>query len=431
MQAVPVVSKYLFGDHQLDEHRFELRRRGELVHVEPRVFDVLVYLIRHRHRVVTKEELLDEVWGDRFVTESALTTRVKAARRAVGDDGSSQSAIRTVHGRGYQFCAPVVSAEPADPAVAHHESGPGEDWQEIRYCRAGDGTRIAYATSGAGPPLVRAANWLTHLDLEWGSPVWSHWLQALSERHRLVRYDERGSGLSDWEVEGFSFDDWVEDLAVVADRCGLRRFPLLGLSQGGAVAIAYAAAHPERVERLVLVGAYAEGRMVRAASPEAKAEALVDIDLARVAWHRHDDSFLQVFASQFLPDASAEHRQAFTDLLRETTSPDNGGRFLQQFAHIDVRPLLGAVRCPTLVVHSRGDLRVPVDQARELAAAIPDSQLVLLDSSNHLLTADEPAWPRLRTELDRFLLSTGAGAGPRAAGAGSEVGRGEGKGCRR
>lgn len=418
MQAVPVVSMYVFGDHQLDEHRFELRRCGELVHVEPRVFDVLVYLIRHRARVVPREELLDEVWGDRFVTESALTTRVKAARRAVGDDGSSQIAIRTVHGRGYQFVAPVVAAEPADPGAPRA----GEERQEIRYCRAGDGTRIAYATSGAGATLVRAANWLTHLDLEWGNPVWAHWLQALSERHRLVRYDERGSGLSDWDVEGFSFEDWVEDLAVVADRCGLERFPLLGLSQGGAVAIAYAAAYPERVERLVLVGAYAQGRMVRAATPEAKAEALVDIDLARVAWRRHDDSFLQVFASQFLPDAGSAHRDAFTGLLRETTSADNGGRFLEQFAHIDVRPLLGAVRCPTLVVHSRGDLRVPVDQARELAAAIPDSRLVLLDSRNHLLTAGEPAWPRLLAELDRFLPAAGETGGVEQAGDAAELG---------
>jgi pimeloyl-ACP methyl ester carboxylesterase len=389
---------YSFGDFQLDEQQFELRHRGAVVHVEPRVFDVLSYLVRNRDRVVARQELLDQVWGDRFVTESAVSTRLKAARRAVGDDGSRQMVIKTVHGRGYQFVAPVVAADPGN-ADRHQEI----DVQEIRYCTTADGTRIAYASSGSGPPLVKAANWLTHLDLEWQSPVWAHWLHALSQRHRLIRYDERGSGLSDWDVEEFAFSDWVEDLAVVVDRCHLDRFPLLGVSQGGAVAIAYAASNPERVSQLILVGAYPHGRMVRASTPEEKAEALVDIDLARVAWRRQDDSFLQVFAAQFLPDAAPAQREAFTELLRATTSSDNAGRFMEQFAHIDVQDRLADVRCPTLVVHSRGDRRVPIDQARALAAAIPDSRLVILDSGNHLLTADEPAWSHFRDEVDRFL----------------------------
>ena len=232
---------FVFGDCELDLDRFELRRAGRRCPVEPQVFDLLAVLIRERHRVVPKEELLDTVWGNRFVSESALTSRVKAARQAIGDDGRSQRLIRTAHGRGYQFIAPVDEAAQADPAAS---VSPAPPMQEIRFCTAGDGTRLAYATSGAGPPLVKAANWLSHLAYDWESPVWRHWLAELSSRFHLIRYDERGCGLSDWDIGRFSFDDWVDDLEAVVDAAGLDRFPLLGISQGGPVAIAYAVRHP-------------------------------------------------------------------------------------------------------------------------------------------------------------------------------------------
>jgi pimeloyl-ACP methyl ester carboxylesterase len=246
---------------------------------------------------------------------------------------------------------------------------------------------------------------MTHIDLEWDSPVWGHWLHGLSQRHTLVRYDERGCGLSDWDVDFCSFDDWVEDLLVVADAAGLDRFPLLGISQGGAVAVAFAVAHPQRVSHLVLVGAYGQGRLVRATTPAEKEEAILDVDLARVGWRRDDDTFRQVFASQFLPDATEAQRSAFNDLQRSTTSADNAVRFIEQFAEIDVAALLTRVACPTLVVHSRDDRRVPAAEARGLAAAIPDSRLLMLPSGNHLLTADEPAWPIFLSEVETFLAT--------------------------
>ena len=392
-----------FGEYTLDAMRFELRRGDDPIHVEPRVFDVLVHLVAHRDRVVSKHELLDDVWGDRFVGESALTSRIKAARRAVGDDGHRQAVIRTVHGRGYQF---VATIEPAGvplrrPAV--------EDGQRIRFFTAADGTRIAFAESGSGPPLVKAANWLTHLDLEWDSPVWGHWLAALSDGYRLIRYDERGCGLSDRDEVRITFDAWVADLADVVDAAVVDGpFTLLGISQGGAVAVAYAAQHPERVDALVLVGAYARGRMVRAATADEREDAALDINLAKVAWRRGEDAFFDVFASQFLPDATAKQRAAFNDLQRETTSATNAGRFLEEFAAIDIADVLPLVRCPTIVFHARDDHRVPVDQGIELAAAIPNSRLVLLDSRNHLLTVDEPAWPVFVAELRRFLAETAA-----------------------
>jgi DNA-binding winged helix-turn-helix (wHTH) protein/alpha-beta hydrolase superfamily lysophospholipase len=395
---------YRFADCQLDPRRFELRRDGALVHLEPQVFTLLAHLIEHRDRVVAKTELLDAVWGGRFVSESALTTRVKMLRRALGDDGNRQEVIATVHGVGYRFVADVdLTVTPAAPAEP--DPAPAEDRtpQQIRYCVSPDGVRVAYAISGSGPPLVKAANWLTHLDLEWSSPIWSHWIDELSRRHRLVRYDERGCGLSDWDVADFSFDAWVNDLELVVDAAGLDRFPLLGISQGGAVAIAYAVRHPERVSHLVLSGAYCRGRLARARTPEEREEAALDLQLGRIGWRHDDPTFRQVFASQFLPDGDRALWDAFNDLQRATTSTVNVVRFLEAFARIDVSALAPRVRCPTLILHARDDLRVPRAQAQDLAALIADSELRFLPSRNHITTANEPAWPEFLGELDRFL----------------------------
>jgi pimeloyl-ACP methyl ester carboxylesterase/DNA-binding SARP family transcriptional activator len=277
--------------------------------------------------------------------------------------------------------------------------------QQIRFCTADGGTRIAYATSGEGPVIVKAANWMTHVDGDWESPVWRHWLEALSDGRRLVRYDERGCGLSDWDVDRFTFDAWVDDLEMVVDALGLDRFPLLGISQGGAVAIAYAVRHPDRVSALVLCGAYGRGRLVRAATEEQRREAALHLELARVGWGSDDPAFRQVFTSQFMPDGTLEQWAAFNELQRRTTSPENAVRFMEIFGDIDVTGIAPEVRCPTLLLHSRGDLRVPLESARELATLIPDSRLVLLPSRNHILGADEPAWQLFLDELNIFLAA--------------------------
>lgn len=283
-----------FGEFVLDTPQYELRCGHDVVKVEPQVFDVLTHLVANHDRFVSKEELFDTVWGGRFVGEAALTSRIKAARRALGDDGESQRFIRTVRGRGYQFVATIAGVEPAQ-APAPEVPAPR---QHIAFCRAADGIRLAYAVSGEGPPLVRAANWMTHLGYDIESPVWRHWVRDLSRDHTLIRYDERGCGISDWEVGDFTFDAWVADLESVVEALGLERFPLMGVSQGGAVAVAYAARHPDRVSRLVLCGASAKGRAVRAANEEEKRAASLDLDLARVGWGRDDPAFRQVFAAQ-------------------------------------------------------------------------------------------------------------------------------------
>ena len=393
---------FVFSDCQLDLDRFELRRAGRLRPVEPQVFDLLAVLIRERHRVVPKEELLDTVWGNRFVSESALTSRVKAARQAIGDDGHSQRLIRTARGRGYQFVAPVDEAAQPDPVAALSPAPPA---QEIRFCTAGDGIRLAYAVSGAGPPLVKTANWLSHLAYDWESPVWRHWLTELSCRFRLVRYDERGCGLSDWDIARFSFEDWVDDLEAVVDAAGLDRFPLLGISQGGPVAIAYAVRHPERVTQLVLLGSFAQGRRKSARTPDELALAEAHIEIVRLGWGRPDPTYRQIFVARFLPEATQEQWRSFDELQQRSTSPDNAWRFVGEFADIDVTNLAPKLTVPTLIMCSRREPGNRFEQSRLLAALIPNSRLVPLDSSNHLLPERDPAWKHFLAEIDRFLPS--------------------------
>jgi len=391
---------FVFGDCELDLDRFELRRDGRPRPVEPQVFDLLAVLIRERHRVVQKEELLDIVWGNRFVSESALTSRIKAARQAIGDDGRTQRLIRTAHGRGYQFVAAVDEAAQPDPVAS---VSPARLEQDIRFCTAGDGIRLAYATSGAGPPLVKAANWLSHLAYDWESPVWQHWLTELSRRFRLVRYDERGCGLSDWDTGQFSLDDWVDDLEAIVDAAGLDRFPLLGISQGGPVAIAYAVRHPERVTHLVLLGSFAQGRRKSARTPDELALAEAHIEIVRLGWGRPDPTYRQIFVARFLPEATQEQWRSFDELQRRSTSPENAWRFVDAFASIDVTDLAPKLTVPTLIMCSRREPGNRFEQSRLLAALIPNSRLVPLDSSNHLLPEHDPAWKHFLAEIDRFL----------------------------
>ena len=413
---------FVFDGCELDLDRYELRCGGTIKPVEPQVFDVLAVLIRERGRVVPKDELLDTVWGNRFVSESALTSRVKAARRAIGDDGRTQRLIRTVHGRGYQFVGQVAepsawppaeteASETRTPAMVGEAAAPAPSLpaQQIRFCTARDGTRLAYATIGHGPPLVKAANWLSHLDYDWESPVWRHWLLELSRRFRLLRYDERGCGLSDWDIRRFSFDDWVEDLETVVDAAGLDRFPVLGISQGGPVAIAYAVRHPERVSHLVLLGSFAQGRRKRATTPEEQQLAEARIDLVRLGWGRPDPTYRQTFVARFLPEAAQDQWRAFDDLQHRSTSTANAWRFVDEMANIDITDIAPKVTVPTLILCSRREPDNTFEQSRILCGLIPGSRLVPLDSANHLLPESDPAWQHFLTAIDEFLGVGGAG----------------------
>ena len=257
-------ARFAFDDYTLDVARRELQRGMDLQPVEPQVFDLLVFLIQHRDRVVSKDDLIEAVWSGRVVSESTLTSRINAVRRVIGDNGRQQRLVRTFPRKGVRFVGDVteVTASPAPPPAPQPLAARLTPSQQVRFCTAADGARIAYAIAGSGPPLVKAANWLSHVEYEWRSPIWSHLLHALAAEYRLIRYDQRGNGLSDWDVD-ISFEAFVRDLESVVDAAGLDKFALLGVSGGCSVSIAYALWRPERVTHLVLYGGAARGRRKR------------------------------------------------------------------------------------------------------------------------------------------------------------------------
>jgi DNA-binding winged helix-turn-helix (wHTH) protein/pimeloyl-ACP methyl ester carboxylesterase len=392
--------QYAFGDYLLDIERIELSKAGVPVAVEPQVFEVLAYLVRNQDRVVGNDELLDAVWKRRAISPSALTSRINAARHAIGDTGAGQHLIKTVPRRGYRFTgsATAVTTHPAPSA------GAASMRQEVLYCTSGNAVRIAYAKVGIGPPLVKTGNWLNHLEYDWESPVWSHLLRWLATGRQLIRYDARGNGLSDWEVQDLSFDAFVRDLESVVDAVALDRFALFGASQGCAFSIAYAVRHPKRVSKLVLYGGFARGRRVRGTPVDVEqAEALTT--LMRTGWGQQNPAFRQVFTSLFIPGATMEQMDWFNELQRKTTSPENAVRIRLVSDYMNVVDLLPLVTVPTLVLHCHDDAVQPFEEGRFLAANIPGARLVGLEGRNHLILATDPGWPKFQEEIGAFLAS--------------------------
>lgn len=275
--------------------------------------------------------------------------------------------------------------------------------QRIRYLRTSDDVQLAWAEAGSGPPLLKAANWLTHLEDDWDSPVWRHWMRFFSGHFRYLRYDERGCGMTGRQAGDLSLEHWVGDVESVIAAAGVSEpCALLGISQGAAVCVAYAARHPERVSRLVLYGGYARGWRHRPEGP-GRSEYEAIIELVRIGWGKDNPVFRQVFTSRFIPGGSAEQLEWWNDLCRKTTTPEIAVQLLQARAEVDVTDLLGAVRAPTLVIHARDDQVCPLSEGRLLAAGIPGAEFVELDSGNHVLLEHEPAWPRFCETVLEFL----------------------------
>lgn len=280
--------------------------------------------------------------------------------------------------------------------------------RDIRFCRSADGTRLAYSVHGTGPPLLVNTCWLSHLEFDWQSPVWRHFLIDLGKFATVVRYDERGYGMSDWDVTDFGLDGRVADLEAVAGAAGLDRFALLGMSQGGPVAIAFAARCPERLTRLVLYGTYAGGTI------DEDVEQMFQ-QMIKVGWARRDSTFRRVFTSLMIPAASEEQAGWLDALQPMVTSAENAVLARRARALADVRDVLPGLTVPTLVLHARGDQMNELADGRELAARIPGARLVTLDSDNHIILADEPAWPVLVDELTAFLAPDRVAGSPTGA----------------
>lgn len=326
------------------------------------------------------------------------------AHRKLGHDREASHLIREL---GAKFAEAGMEWEPAGSDALKAEAPKSTDRalldrQTIHFCKSPDDVSIAYGCVGDGPPLVKAANWLTHLELDWDAPIWSPLFRELARDHQFVRYDERGNGLSDWDVPEISFDTFVTDLETVVDTIGLESFPLLGISQGAAVSIEYAVRHPERVSKLILFGGYPAGWRIDA-SAEELAEREAVMTLTRTGWGQDNPAYRHIFSATFLPGATPEQLEWFDEFQRQTTCAENAVRFLSAFGDIDVRDRLAKVSAETLVLHSRGDRRIPWETGRDLAAAIPNSTLVTLESDNHLLLEGEPAAQNFVDAIRAFL----------------------------
>ncbi len=392
--------RYLFRDCELDSLAYELRVAGELRQVEPQVFDLLCLLAENPGRLLSRDELIEKVWAGRIVSEATVSARINAARKAVGDNGTRQEVIRTVSRRGIKFVAEVKSVLPEEEHAAT-SVGQTEAVQKVRFCRSADGAKLAIGVSGSGPPLLRAGHWLTHLQHDWQSPIWRPFLSQLGESFTLIRYDQRGNGLSGRAVEGVSLEAFVADLAAVADSAELERFPIYATSQGVPVAIAFAARYPERVSALVLHGGYARGRLLRSEGARDEAEAY--LALMRQGWGAEGSHFLQAFASIFIPDGTPEQIRSLVELQKISTTAESAVRLRSCFDSLDVTEYLPQVQAPCLVVHGRNDGVHPLQGSLDIATALPNAELLLLETRNHVLLEQDAAWREFFAALRTFL----------------------------
>ncbi len=401
--------------HALRFDRFELRpaerlllENGAPTELGARAFDVLLCLIAHRDRVVTKDEAILSVWSGRVVEENNLTVQVSALRKVIG-----AQAIATVPGRGYRFTVPVAefgAALATDPPEIGRTTGLDATQQHILFTPLRSGNRLAYAISGSGYPIVRAPHWLTHLEADWQTPVWRPLLTDLSSRYTLVRFDQSGTGLSDPSTRPISLDSLVDELAAVVDAARLERFALLGMSQGGAVSIRYAARHPDRVSHLVLCGGYVRGTLTR--SPDAKTSQMVDAlcEIVRGGWGIESSAYRQIFTTQFFPGASREQIEGFNRLELLSSSPERAAQLIRAFSQIDASADLTAIRCPSLVFHTRQDARIDFEEGRFIAAGIDAARLMPLEGRNHFPLEGDAAYLRMLEAISAFLPTAGRGA---------------------
>jgi pimeloyl-ACP methyl ester carboxylesterase/DNA-binding winged helix-turn-helix (wHTH) protein len=397
--------------------RLELRdSSGAPVALRAQALAVLACLARQRGHVVTRDELMRAVWRDVVVTDGSLAQCINEIRQALGD--SAHRIVQTAPKRGYQLVADSAPSTPA-PAASHGFE------QSIGFATSDDGARIAYAASGAGPALLRAPHWMTHLEWDWRSLVYRPWIEGLSQRFRYVRYDCRNWGLSDRGVASATLPVAASDMAAVADAAGLRRFALLGISGGGAIAIRYAALHPERVSHLVLVGGFARGGLHRGEGSITVQHLDAFSKLIEEGWAQDNAAFRQITTSQMYPGANADEMRSFNDMQRVSCTPHEAASIRRVIGDFDATAHLRDVRCPTLVLHNPNDAMVPFEEGRLVASRIAGARLVPFESQNHIPLCGEPAFVLMNRQIDEFVLGPGASATeprpPRAAANGAPL----------
>lgn len=391
---------FRFHDFQLEIAERRLLRSGEPIPLRAKVFDTLAILVENHGRLIRKDDLMRRLWPDSIVEENNLDHNISKLRRALGEN-SNNKYIETVPRQGYRFVAEVHSdSSPLLHQVVtapHYDAGE----QEIQFFTTSDGVRIAYTIGGDGPPLVRAIDWLNHLDFEWKNPFRRLWFSQIMRHHTFLRYDQRGSGLSDWNVSDFSFERSLADFHELIDHVGFKEFSLFGTCQGGAIGTAYAALHPERVKKLILVGAFARGWPPPSSMVTEQYNAMVT--LIRLGWGKDNPAFRQLWTTLFRPDASSEETEWMNEFQRITSSPENAARMMSEFPKIDITDLLPKVCCPTLVIHSRDEAVVPAQEGRLIASRIRGARYVELPSRSHEVVPGEPAWQTLVDEFSSFL----------------------------
>jgi DNA-binding winged helix-turn-helix (wHTH) protein len=391
--------RYEFSNYVLDTEAHSLSRDGEAQPIEPQVFDLLHLLLKNAGSLVTKDHLIEEIWGGRIVSESAISARIAAARKAVGDDGKRQAIIRTVARRGLQFVAEFTKDSALNSAVASQSQH-----LRIRYATADDGAKIAFAVSGSGPPLLRLAHHPTHLELEWGESTERPLFDALGSSRTLIRIDQRGSGLSDLDVDDYSTVRSAKDAKAVLDTLGIDQVALFGSSSGAMIAVEFASMFPSSVSHLMTLGGYVDGRSVRDGNASSPTEDVI-LNMAKAGWETPDSSFMTGYLAVYFPTAGPEVLRQIARDLQNSCPIENEIRGRDFFNQLSIADLLGNVRAPTFVMHCRGDAVHPLSEGQKMARGIADAELMILESRNHYPLPDEQSWHTMIAAMLEFMES--------------------------
>jgi pimeloyl-ACP methyl ester carboxylesterase/DNA-binding winged helix-turn-helix (wHTH) protein len=393
--------RFTFAACELDLDAHVLLLAGDEVHVEPQVFDLIACLVKARGKLVSYDDLIADVWNGRIVSDATMAARISMARKAISDDGKRQAVIRTVPRRGVQLAVPVTEVPDATQFALKTNRQDAKRNQTIRYTTSMDGTGIAWAECGDGPALLRGGHWLGHLEHDWSSPVWRPLLDRLSSGRRLVRYDPRGTGLSDRQMNGASVEELADDMEAVADAAALETFPIYATSQSVPAALTLAARRPERVSRLVLLNGFIQGSTARGEIE--KTETIVG--MIRAGWGVPGSAFMRALATVFMPNSTQAELDSLMQMQTLSATADVAAELRRTIGRIDVRDCLEKVECPTLVMHFTGDQVQAPEQSRLMARNLKNAEFHLLESQNHILVPSDPIWGICLDEIDRFLAA--------------------------